>query len=120
VPWPGEPACRLTGRLVSSGGPAGPLCEADGAAHTPYSALMCAYVWWFVMALLQQKDEFPTLLKERDELRPEITALFDEMRSLRDEYKKANDIWWGLAPRQFAQPRAAHRLVATVEPRRLR
>ena len=89
-----------------------------GGTHA-YSALMCAYVWWFVMAL-QQKDEFPTLLKERDELRPEITALFDEMRSLRDEYKKANDIWWGLAPRQFAPPRAAQRLVATVEPRRLR
>jgi len=47
-----------------------------------------------VEALGPQKDEFPTLLKERDELRPEITALFDEMRSLRDEYKKANDIWW--------------------------
>ena len=42
----------------------------------------------------QEKNDIPSLIEERDALRPEISALYDEMRALRDTFKKDNDIWW--------------------------
>jgi len=42
----------------------------------------------------KEKNDIPSLIEERDALRPEISALYDEMRALRDTFKKDNDIWW--------------------------
>ena len=40
------------------------------------------------------ENKIPELAKERDELRPLVTKLYEELRALRDAYKKENDEWW--------------------------
>ena len=54
----------------------------------------------------QEKNDIPALIAERDILRPEISALYDEMRKIRDENKKENDIWWEHEQKWRVQDRA--------------
>jgi len=54
----------------------------------------------------KEKNDIPALIAERDILRPEISALYDEMRKIRDENKKENDIWWEHEQKWRVQDRA--------------
>ena len=43
---------------------------------------------------IKVETNIPELAKERDNLRPEVTKLYDAMRALRGTFKKDNDTWW--------------------------
>lgn len=54
----------------------------------------------------QAGNGIPELIEERDKMRPEIPAIYDQIKALKAEFKKENDKWWEADRAYRAQERA--------------
>lgn len=52
-------------------------------------------------------SDIPELIKEREELRPDVPKIYEQIKALRDEFKKEGDLWWETERAFRTQERAA-------------